>query len=172
MNIKLFSIISLFIIISSCKKTEENNNTADTEKNTQELTESDISKLNFIDFGLDEKTETVIENWQEYYQLIDVVNNVKKADLSFFNANEEAIKTLLKDLIKNIPEPVNTPATLARIKVLETKIYKLESLSNLQTTGKEELLSTIKEFLVSVSNLNFQMNKKLEKDNQNIQKPQ
>lgn len=172
MNIKLFSIISLFIIISSCKKTEENNNTADTEKNTQELTESDISKLNFIDFGLDEKTEVVIENWQEYYQLIDVVNNVKKADLSFFNANEEALKTLLKDLIKNIPEPVNTSATLARIKVLETKIYKLESLSNLQTTGKEELLSTIKEFLVSVSNLNFQMNKKLEKDNNKVQKPQ
>lgn len=174
MNIKLLSILSIFIIIASCKKTEENNSTdVDITENTnQKLTESDISKLDYVDFGLDEKTERVIENWQEYYQLQDVVNNVKKGDLGFFNTNEEAIKTLLKDLKTNIPEPVNTSATLARIQVLETKIYKLESLSNLSTTTKNELNSTIKEFLVSVSNLNFQMNKKLEKDNQNIQKPQ
>ncbi|MCF7567379.1 hypothetical protein L3X37_03235 [Sabulilitoribacter arenilitoris] len=173
MNIKILSILSLFIVIYSCKKTEENiANDADTKNNTQELTESDISKLDFIDFGLDEKTEGAIENWQEYYQLVDIVKKVKKADLVFFKDNNKAIITLLKDLKKNIPEPVNTPATLARILVLETKIFKLESLSNLSTTRKEELLSTIKEFLVAVSNLNFQMNKKLEKDNQNIQKPQ
>ena len=174
MNIKLLSILSIFIIISSCKKTDENN-TAETTtiKNTsQELSENDISQLDFVDFGLDEKTERVIENWQEYYQLQDVINNVKKGDLGFFNNNEEAIITLLKDLKKNIPEPVNIPAALARIQVLETKIYKLESLSNLSTTTKDELNAVIKEFLVSVSNLNFQMNKKLEKDNQDIQKPQ
>lgn len=173
MNIKLLSILCLFIVLSSCKKSEENSavDTDITKNNAQELTESDISKLDFIDFGLDEKTEVAIENWQEYFQLQDVVVNVKKGDLSFFNNNAEAIKTLLKDLKKNIPEPVNTPATLARLQVLETKIYKLESLSNLLTTTKDELNNTIKEFLVAVSNLNFQMNKKLEKDNQNIQKP-
>lgn len=171
MNIKLLSFISIFIIIASCKKTEENNSEDITENTSQELTESDIAKLDFLDFGLDEKTVSAIENWQEYYQLQDVVNNVKKGDLGFFYANEETIKTLLKDLKKNVPELVNTPATLARIQVLETKIYKLESLSNLSTTSKDELNSALKEFLVSVSNLNFQMNKKLEKDNQDIQKP-
>lgn len=173
MNIKLLSIISIFIILTSCKKTEENIaiDTTITENTNQELSENDISKLDYLDFGLDEKTERVIENWQEYYQLQDVVNNVKKGDLGFFKNNEEIIKTLLTDLKKNIPAPVNTSATLARIQVLETKIYKLESLSNLDTTTKDELNSTIKEFLVSISNLNFQMNKKLEKDSQNIQKP-
>jgi len=174
MKIKLLSIVMAFLISFSCKKTEENN-TADadiTENANQKLSESDISKIDFIDFGLDEKTERAIENWQEYYQLQDVVNNVKKGDLGFFNNNEEAIKTLINDLKKNIPAPVNTPATLARIKVLETKVYKLESLSNLSSTTKDELNSTIKEFLVALSNLNFQMNKKLEKDSQNIQKPQ
>ena len=171
MSIKFLSIVSIFILISSCKKTEENNPVNTVENTSQELSEKDISKIDYLDFVLDEKTEQVIENWEEYYQIQDVVNNVKEGNLGFFN-EKETIKTLLTDLKKNIPESVNTSATLARIKVLETKIYKLESLYNLSTTNKEVLKSNIKEFLVSFSNLNFQMNKKLEKDNNNIQKPQ
>ncbi|PIA79160.1 hypothetical protein BFR04_06475 [Gaetbulibacter sp. 4G1] len=173
MNIKILSIISIFILISSCKKTEEEENSPinTTETTSQELSEKDISKLDYLDFALDEKTEQVIENWGEYYQIQDIVTNVKEGDLNFFK-EKETIKTLLTDLKKNIPEPVNTSATLARLQVLETKIYKLESLSNLSTTNKDALKSSIKEFLVSFSNLNFQMNKKLEKDSNNIQKPQ
>ncbi|MCL6296248.1 hypothetical protein [Jejuia spongiicola] len=173
MNIKILSIISIFILISSCKKTEEEENSPinTTEITSQELSEKDISKLDYLDFALDEKTEQVIENWGEYYQIQDIVTNVKEGDLNFFK-EKETIKTLLTDLKKNIPELVNTSATLARLQVLETKIYKLESLSNLSTTNKEALKSSIKEFLISFSNLNFQMNKKLEKDSNNIQKPQ
>ncbi len=171
MNIKLLSIISIFILISSCKKTEEDTSIDSVENTSQELAEKEISKLDYLDFALDEKTEQVIENWGEYYQIQDAVNHVKKGDLVFFS-DGEAIKTLLTDLRKNIPEAVNTQATLARIQVLETKIYKLESLSGLSTTTKEALKNSIKEFLVSFSNLNFQMNKKLEKDSNNIQKPQ
>ncbi|MFD1161094.1 hypothetical protein [Hwangdonia seohaensis] len=174
MNLKLISLICIFMMVSSCKKTEENNpeEVNDTEIKSQGLSESDIAKLDFADFGLDEKTERAIENWQEYYQLQDIVNNVKKGDLIYFSNNEEAIKTLLTDLKKNIPAPVNTSATLARLQVLDTKVLKLESLYNLSTTSKSELNATVKEFLVAVSNLNFQMNKKLEKDSRNIQKPQ
>ncbi len=173
MNIKILSIISIFILISSCKKTEEEENSPinTIEITSQELSEKDISKLDYLDFALDEKTEQVIENWGEYYQIQDIVTNVKEGDLNFFK-EKETIKTLLTDLKKNIPELVNTSATLARLQVLETKIYKLESLSNLSTTNKDALKSSIKEFLVSFSNLNFQMNKKLEKDSNNIQKPQ
>ncbi len=171
MNIKFLSIVSIFILISSCKKTEENNPVNTVENTSQELSKNEISELDYLDFVLDEKTEQAIENWEEYYQIQDAITNVKEGDLVFFN-EKETIKTLLTDLRKNIPESVNTPATLARIQVLETKIYKLESLSNLSTTSKETLKSSIKEFLVSFSNLNFQMNKKLEKDSNNIQKPQ
>lgn len=171
MNVKILSILSVFILIFSCKKTQEN--TLIDENNTsQEITESDISKIDYIDFALDERTEQVIEGWQEYEQLQDIIINVKKGDLSFFKSNEEAIKTLIKDLKTNIPIAINTPATLSRIQVLETKILKLESLYNLTTTSKEELNKTIKAFFVSASNLNFQINKKLEKDSQPIVKPE
>lgn len=170
MRNKTASILIIFLMLSSCKQTEENTNADNTQSDSEKLSQKDISKMDFVDFGLDEKTEQAIENWQEYYQLQDAVNNVKKGDLVFFN-NNEAIKTLLKDLKKNIPKPVNTPATLARIQVLETKIYKLESASNLLTSSKDGLSGCVKEFLEAFSNLNFQMNKKLEKEKNTIKKP-
>lgn len=173
MNIKILSILSIFILIFSCKKTQDDNLTDENKDNaSQKLSESDISKMDYTDFVLDERTEQAIEDWEEYEQLQDIISNVKKGDLSFFRNNEDAVKALLKDIKTNIPMAVNTPETLARIQVLETKIYKLESLSNLTSTLKDELNSTIKEFFISVSNLNFQMNKKLEKENQNIVRPQ
>lgn len=172
MTIKFFHVLSICFILFACKGSQEDNTINNTiEKESQEITEKDIAKLKYIDFLLDSKTEVAIERWQEYIQLKDVIANIKNADLSFFNDNEETIKNLLKDLKTNIPETVNTPSILARLLVIETKIYKLESLSNLNTTTKPELLGIIKEFLVSFSNLNLQMNKKMEKDGQNIIKP-
>lgn len=174
MNFKVLSVLSFCVVLCSCKDTNEHtiNDEVITENSSRELTESDISKFDYVEFGLDGKTEQVIANWQEYHQIQDVVNAVKSGDLVFFSSNVETIKTLLKDLKENIPEAVNTPATLARILVLETKIYKLRDLYNLSTTSKAELSEEVKGFLVSFSNLNFQMNKKLERDSQNIQKPQ
>ncbi|MDA9775017.1 hypothetical protein N9B67_01725, partial [Algibacter sp.] len=85
--------------------------------------------------------------------------------------NEKAIKLLLKDLKQNVPEALNSSSIVARILVLETKLLILESLANLSTTAKEELLETIKEFFVSFYTLSFQMNKKVEFDNRSIEKP-
>ena len=172
LKFSLYSLCAL-LLFSSCKKTQDDNLTDENKDNaSQKLSESDISKMDYTDFVLDERTEQAIEDWEEYEQLQDIISNVKKGDLSFFRNNEDAVKALLKDIKTNIPMAVNTPETLARIQVLETKIYKLESLSNLTSTLKDELNSTIKEFFISVSNLNFQMNKKLEKENQNIVRPQ
>lgn len=66
---------------------------------------------------------------------------------------------------------MNSDATLARISALETHLYKLKSLANLESTSKDELLLTIKDFLISFSNFNFQMNQKIEADGINIAKP-
>ncbi|GAA3559086.1 hypothetical protein [Snuella lapsa] len=171
MTIKRLSFLCLFFIILSCKKNiDQNRDPTEIEIVNEEITENDISKLDYIEFTLDSKTQTAIKNWAEYYQLQDHVTNIKKGDLSFFNDNE-TIEEFLKKLRETIPATVNTPAILARITAFETKLYKLESLSNLSTTKKPELIKTIKEFLEAFSNLNLQMNKKLEIDSHNIQKP-
>lgn len=173
MNIKFLSLITLLVLCFSCKKTqEENANITANENLKQEISKSDISKLDYTEYTIDEKTETIIENWQEYSEINDVVSNVKSGDLSFFRDNDEVIKTLFKNLKEKIPEDVKTPSITARLVALETKFYKLKSLSNISTTGKEELNSVIKEFLVSFSYLNLQMNKKIENTSQNVEKPQ
>lgn len=172
MPFKLYVVAFVLTLTFSCKQNKEVSISNQLEMHdSQKITEKDLLKLSFTEFVLDPKTENIIKDWQEYYQLQDAVINAKKGDLIFFKDNKEGIKTVLKDLILNIPDAVNSDATAARILALETKIYKLESLSNLPTTSKGELIKTIKEFLESFSNFNFQMNKKIEKDSRIIEKP-
>ncbi len=170
MTIRLLAVLSVLTILFSCKKTQENN-LDENENVSQDISEKDLSNLDFIEFTLDPKTENTIKDLGEYFQLQDVVNEVKKGDLSFFSDNDEEIDELFKLLIENIPDDVNSSATLARIVALETKFYKLKSFSNLTKTDKQEVSDIIKEFLESFSNLNFQMNKKIEKDSRIIEKP-
>ncbi|MDO5969269.1 hypothetical protein Q4Q35_05565 [Flavivirga aquimarina] len=173
MRIKTLSILSVIVICFSCKRGQENNSENNAENNqSKEITEKDISKIDYIDFALSIETEDLIKDWQEYYELQDAITNIKKGNLSFFYDSKETIKTLLKDFKKNIPMEINSPSISARITVLETKLHKLESLSNLSTTGKEELIATIKDFLVAFSSLNLQINKKIEFNSQKIEKPQ
>ena len=171
MNRLFLSTCCLLFVLFSCKKTQEDGISKDIESDNQEITEKDIAKIDYIEFLLDDKTEVLVADWIEYNQLQEVIDNVKKTDLSFFYNNKEAIKTTLTDLKKNIPESVNTPSIIARMNAFETKFLELESLSNLSTTSKQELINTVKGLLVAFSNLNLQMNKKVEIDNQNIQKP-
>lgn len=173
MRIKTLIILSLLIIFFSCKKDQENN-TGDHvgDNDNKGITEKDISKIDYIEFALGLKTEEVVKDWQSYHELQDAIINIKKGDLSFFNDNDEAINTLLKELKTSIPKETNTPSILARITALETKLYKLESLSNLSTTSKKELIATIKDFLVAFSSLNLQINKKIEFDSRKIEKPE
>ena len=173
MNIKFLSLILLFVVCFSCKNTQEKNtNTAVDENLKRDISKDDISNLDPIEYVLDEKTETIIENWSEYSELNDVITNVRDGDLSFFKDNDDVIKTLFKNLKTKIPEAIKTPSITARMVALETKFYKLKSLSNLSNTTKAELNAVIKEFLESFSYFNLQMNKKIENDSQNTEKPQ
>ncbi|NND24723.1 MAG: hypothetical protein HKO00_01745 [Flavobacteriaceae bacterium] len=166
------SALIIIILLVSCKNNEESNvpNVIENQQ-VQDINVEDISNLKYVDYVLDFKTEEAIKDWQEYYELQSVINEVIKSDLSFFNDNEENIKILISKLKENIPAEVKSDGILARLLVLETKLLKLQSLSNLSTTTKEELLTIIKEFFVSFSNVNFQMNKKIEFDNRAIEKP-
>lgn len=165
-------VTSILVLGVSCKKTAENTLEVDTQKNKDNIiTEKDVSKIKYIEYALDTKTEKAIQDWAEYKQLQDVIINIKKADLSFFNDNKTETALLIKEFKNNIPTTVNASSITARILVLETKYRELESLSNLASTSKKELLNAIKSFFVSFSNLNLQMNKKIEFDTRSIQKP-
>lgn len=160
------------VVAFSCKKNQEQGEaTVDKTNDSLEVKAIDISKIKYTDYILDSRTENIIINWNAYKQLQEVIDHVKNADLSFFYNNTKEVKELLTNLKQTIPSNINSPSILARISALETKLLKLESLSNLSTTSKKELLENIKGFLVAFSNLNLQINKKIEGDNIIIEKP-
>ncbi|MFL1011102.1 hypothetical protein [Flavisericum labens] len=165
-------LFSIFVLLTGCKNTEENGTVSKEEQNKSEtITEEDIAKLKFTDYVLDVKAQNIIKTSVEYVQLQDLRNNIKNGDLSFFVGSEETSKALFKNLRQTLPSEFNTESILARILVLETEFYKLESLSRLTTTSREELLQAIKDFFVAYSNLSLQINKKMEFENRTIEKP-
>ena len=104
MRFKILTLLILLLLFFGCQKNEKNKE-AETIKqnNTQGISEKDIKDLDYIEYALDQKTDTIIQDWSEYIQIHDLVNNVKVGDLSFFNDNEKAIKLLLKELKTKIP---------------------------------------------------------------------
>ncbi|MCX7551482.1 hypothetical protein [Xanthomarina sp. F2636L] len=135
------------------------------------LSKQEIKKLNYTEYLLDSKVKVLTKNWIKYNELNGVILNIKQADLTYFKDNHEILEALINDLKQSIPDKVNSPATMSRLIALETKLYKLESVVNLSNESPENIMLTIKEVLVSFSNLNLQMNKKIERESQKITKP-
>jgi len=166
----VFKIPMVFIIcfvISSCNKKQPIIESASEKKEKTKLSKTAISNLNFIEFELDNKTSVIVEPWEAYTKLTETVKNIKNANFSFFELeDEEAIANLVKDLRTNLPDTLNTQSVLSRITIVENMLYKLEDTQKLSNTTNTELRKSIEDFLIAFSNLNFQFNKKLEKDAQ------
>lgn len=167
-----FLFFLFFLIITSCQDSQNKNaeNTL-SDSFAEVVSKEDVQSLNYIDFVLDSKVERAISSWEKYNELQKVILDIKDANLSFFRDNNEIITALINDLKTTIPEQIKSPHIEARILVLETKLFKLESHSNLSNIKKETILKAIEEVLIAFSNLNFQMNKKIEKESQRIQRP-
>jgi hypothetical protein len=172
MKLKFLGIVWVLLVFVSCKKKQDDAAlVVEKPVESQVIKAKDVAKIKYTDYILDSRAEDSIVNWMAYKQLDEVVNNLKKADLSFFKANEKNVKELVRNLKQTIPAEINNNAITARITALETQLLKLESLYNLSTTTKPELLENIRAFLVAFSNLNLQMNKKIEADNIIIERP-
>lgn len=63
-----------------------------------------------------------------------------------------------------MPQKLKTNEIMARMVVLETKAQKLNSLLRLDNIPKADRLLAVKEYLVALSNLKLQINKKFEYD--------
>lgn len=178
MNFVRFFIIGLSIaVVASVLSCEDDTRSQDQNlAKTEELaddriTRAEIDKLRYEDYGLSLDSRNAIENWQKYNELIIQTENLKKADLTFFTNEPTLIRTFLNDLETEIPKQLQTNEILARVTVLETTMLKLNSLLTLNNIKKEDKLTAVKEYLISVSNLNLLINNKFEFDANNIIKP-
>ena len=160
----------------SCKSEIKNEANIDTTLGSliidnSQITAKDIAQINFTEYALSDLTQNKTSNWQKFNELSDKIELLKTGDLSFFRNDKAILMSFLNDLKNEIPESLNTTAILVRLTVIETVFLKLEGLASLSSAKKEDLLASIKDVLISHSNLIFQINKKFEKESQNIEKP-
>jgi len=169
---RLLSILFLVFLATSCMDDSTKKVETKLQQESEEiLNKGDIDGLKYIEFLPDQKVVKQISGWEKYSELDRLIIDVKNANFSFFRDNAEILNTFCEELISTIPKGMNTPQINSRVIVLQTKLFKLESVVGLSNVNKKQLLESVKELLIAFSNLNLQMNKKVEKESQNIRKP-
>ena len=171
---KLFNFLLIItLLFSSCKKESKDAVVDDSVIviDTLLLTKKDIKKITYQDIAIDAKANTVMSNWKAYLDVANGIQNLFTPDFTFFNADVDLFNSTIKDLEETIPEAINTQAIKARVLVLKTMLLKFQEIETLKTSTKKEKLVAMRQVFFAQSNLNLQINKKIEKDNQVIVKP-
>lgn len=135
------------------------------------LKTEDIENLDYTDFVLSDASQKAVIDWPKFQDLQTHIELLKKADLTFFKTEKKIMEEFIVEIKNEQPENVKTPAIRSRITVLETNLLHLQDLANLDNIKKNELLSAVEELLIADANLKLQINKKFEKESQQIQLP-
>jgi hypothetical protein len=163
-----------FFLLSSCEDSKVTEVIEETQEqiDAKTITQTDIEAIRYDDFGLRADSQKATTDWQKFQELKTQIEVLKKADLTYFSGDPLLIQTLLQEMRTEMPSDLNTNEISARITALDTKTQKLNSLLRLAHVSKADKIKVITEFLIAVSNLNLQINKKFEFDTNNILKPQ
>ncbi|MBT8287169.1 MAG: hypothetical protein KJO00_04070 [Bacteroidia bacterium] len=167
-------MISQGTALLSCQsdKSIENRSAPATLQVERKISEKDIEAIKYTEYALSDSAEKLTTSWFKFQELNSQIEILKTGDLSFFTEDLTFVDEFLTELSSEIPDTLNETSILVRLSALKTSIYKLEGSASLERESKEALLNNLKEVLLSHTNLIFQINKKLEKDAQNITRPQ
>ena len=170
MRIILTSVLLLVFLILSCKKKETiSANKNQTTFNSQVISLDDIKALGVKEEPLDKMVkDSVFTHWKSYQEILTQTTYVRQADLAFFESDLKGISELIKPFTDSIPNCFNTKGIASRSKAVASYIYKMHSTLKLKSLSKTERLGVVKSYLESVSNLNYQLNKKFEYDQYNV----
>ncbi|OUR98162.1 hypothetical protein A9Q86_13975 [Flavobacteriales bacterium 33_180_T64] len=162
--------MSFCLLVTNCKDDKVYKVIEETQEQIDARTiyQKDIEAIRYVEFELSKESRKGVNDWQKFQELIVHVGALKKVDFTFFKDDPTVIKVFLTDFELEMPESLQTNEILARITALETKALKLNSLLTINNMSKEEQIHGVKEFLITVSNLNLQINKKFEFEKNNI----
>ncbi|WP_157957260.1 hypothetical protein [Winogradskyella tangerina] len=166
MNIRFSLICIVLVLVMNCKGDQNTTDPVEENASNQKdvITARAIENFKFTDYVLSANGESVVANWDKYQELAIQVSYLRKADLTFFNGDKTLLKGFIDTLKMKIPDTLQTNAIVSRTVIMETTLLRLNenlTLDNIQDSLK---LQSVKEVLVAFSNLNYQINKKIEKD--------
>ena len=168
---KVFTVFIVCLLVS-CGNKQQQSEVITHEKDVFKIKKTDLETLNYIDFDLDSKSKRKIPDWIKYDELLEKISELKNADLSYFKSDKKVVEALVLELATTVPEVINTDAINARILIVQNMYFKLNSTINLSTSTRDEIIKDMKDLFEAFSNLNYQINKKFERDTRNIFKPQ
>lgn len=164
-------IIALHI---QCKDIKTENDIDAQTKNisNNKITANDISQIKYTEYVLSNLSEKRTNDWLKFKLLSTEIDDLKKGDLSFFVDDKTILTGFIDGLISETPELLNVPSIMVRISVIKTAIFKLEESYSLLSTDKRHILNNIEDLLLAHNHLLLQINKRVEKESRNIEKPQ
>ena len=166
-----FVLLSVLCLIGCKKEIDQQSEIPISLQDSIIIEKTDLESLNYTEFILDKVSEQNISGWLKYQELEEKINEIKQADISYFKSDKTIVEALITEFSTTIPENINTTDINARVLIVRNMYFKLLEISNLGTSTKEEMKKAIQDLLIAFSNLNFQINKKFERDAQNIEKP-
>ena len=154
---RLIKISIILISIISCKEVvveEMKNNLISKTINYSEINLESIYKI---------KLYSNIDEWINYVELNEYVNQLNLKDYSSLIDNKKYLIRFFNGIKNTIPIDINKPEIVSRLTVIETDFLKFESMLSNYESNEEAKNKMVKKINNSFSNLNFQIDKLIEK---------
>lgn len=163
--IQLLNCCLLLTLFTNCNNPDKKSKSESPKiVSTKDIFKSFTSDTNFLVEDLDES----LSDWNGFNELKEFIVSISKGNYQTLDESEEKTKDLFSLLVTKIPNIVDNPSIIARIKVTETLAYKLKQNFKNNLTEFEK---TKKNLLDSYSNVLFQIKKTMEKESQKIINP-
>ena len=157
---RLFVLIIIFLV--NC-----NDNVNIVQKQEANSKPLSYSEINF-DSIYQIKYDSSIEEWINYFELNEFIKQLNTDDFSSLIDNKKFLLRFFKGIKFSIPEEINKPEIKSRLTVIETDFMRFESMLSNYEIDKEIKIKMVKKINNSFSNLNFQIDKLLEKQEINL----
>ena len=156
-------IFALFISFTSCDEITNGN----VQKDNPNSTTINYSEINFESI-YEVKYNSSIEQWINYFELNEFIEQLNSNDYSSLIDNKKFLLRFFKGIKFSIPNEINKPEIKSRLTVIETDFMRFESMLSNYEIEKEIKIKMVKKINNSFSNLNFQIDKLLEKQEINL----
>ena len=156
-------IFALFISFTSCDEIT----TGNVQKDNLNSTTINYSEINFESI-YEVKYYSSIEQWINYFELNEFIKQLNSNDYSSLIDNKKFLLRFFRGIKFSIPDEINKPEIKSRLTVIETDFMRFESMLSNYEIEKEIKIKMVKKINNSFSNLNFQIDKLLEKQEINL----
>ena len=107
--------------------------------------------------------DLTLESWLNYIELAEYINQINSNDFSSLIDNKKYLIRFFNGIKNTIPDVLNQPEISSRLTVIETDFLKLESMLSNFEISPDQKNKMVKRINNSFSNLNFQIDKVIEK---------